>query len=910
MPEMSIAIRSSLLALLMIVALGGRPSAYPDGHATATQPAEPAALTLDVTVVDGRGEPVAGLGADAFRVSIGDTPRSVTGVTFVDLRSPAARESESGSAPPSGRSLYLVIDESSVFAGAERPLIDVGKAVLDRLLPHDRVALVALPGPAPRVEVSSDVARVEAGLGQLAGKRPADLGNFRMGLGEALGLLENDKLLLTAVADRECRVAGPGLAIEGHNSRVSASAARADCIKKLMEDVHQMTRMARTGALAVQRDLLTLLTSLRDVAGPKAVVFVTAGLALEREPAVLDEVGVRAAAADASLHVLMVDAAQASRGARLFAADAVSNRRSLELRLRDLTARTRGTTQIVTARSDGSFDRLARELTAFYRLTVAVDPATIARSAPSAREVRIQVPGRDATVRVRPLFGSGASAPAPAATATPDERLAEALRGSAATLDGLPLQATGYTVVGRSGAPSLLIAGSLGEGTSASTDNAGRLALGFALFDERGRAVRSGAMTPAPGADAARVPFAGMLDDLTEGRYRLRVAVVDERGRVGSVEAPLDLRVTTLGDVVAGDLVLARFEGARTDAVPAASTFDAGEAVAMEIDLSGRGVQAGGLRTEFVVADAGNPAPLWTFDGSIGAAANGVATTSAVVRAGLLPPGRYEARVVIARGAARLGVVSRPFVVRPAPVGGGTEHPAIRSALVDQIASLVPSFSREAAVAPEAVARALARFGATPGRAPDPAAATFLEGVERFRRGELEAAAGRFREALRLRSDFAPAIVYLGACYAVGGRDREAVGAWQTALAMGHDDIELYQWLTPALLRLRESAEAGELIAEALGRWPADATLRRQRLIATLLDGRTAEALATIDTLQTPDAELLFVALSLLNQAAIAGRPIVSAEDDVRRLRAYAAAYRAAGGPHHLLVDRWVASLK
>ena len=58
--------------------------------------------------------------------------------------------------------------------------------------------------------------------------------------------------------------------------------------------------------------------------------------------------------------------------------------------------------------------------------------------------------------------------------------------------------------------------------------------------------------------------------------------------------------------------------------------------------------------------------------------------------------------------------------------------------------------------------------------------ASFLKGLALLGRNELEAAAQEFREALRIADDFLPAAFYLGACYAAGGRDSEAVapGRW------------------------------------------------------------------------------------------------------------------------------------
>jgi tetratricopeptide (TPR) repeat protein len=64
----------------------------------------------------------------------------------------------------------------------------------------------------------------------------------------------------------------------------------------------------------------------------------------------------------------------------------------------------------------------------------------------------------------------------------------------------------------------------------------------------------------------------------------------------------------------------------------------------------------------------------------------------------------------------------------------------------------------------------------------DQLAAAFLRGLELFAKGEINPAATQFSAALRIDPRFAPASFYLGACYAIGGRDKEAMTQWSAAL--------------------------------------------------------------------------------------------------------------------------------
>ena len=90
-----------------------------------------------------------------------------------------------------------------------------------------------------------------------------------------------------------------------------------------------------------------------------------------------------------------------------------------------------------------------------------------------------------------------------------------------------------------------------------------------------------------------------------------------------------------------------------------------------------------------------------------------------------------------------------------------------------------------------------------------------------MRRGDLESAAAAFRTAIKIASDFPPAAVYLGACYAAGGRDREAAGAWQLVLALGQEDAVVYRLTADALLRLGDAAAADDVLKDAVRAFPA-----------------------------------------------------------------------------------------
>jgi len=283
-----------------------------------------------------------------------------------------------------------------------------------------------------------------------------------------------------------------------------------------------------------------------------------------------------------------------------------------------------------------------------------------------------------------------------------------------------------------------------------------------------------------------------------------------------------------------------------------------------------------------------------------------------------------NARVL--EGDRSLGRTSRPFLL---------DRPLAFAAT----GRLVKGFSREDALRPDALAYFLnrmhatetastgetvaaaadalrgARFDAVLSTLPGPSdvlSVAFLKGLALFGQGRLDPAAEQFRIALRISNDFLPAAFYLGACYAAGGRDREAVGAWQTSLVTESDSRIIYEVLADALLRLNDGGQAEAIIGEARERWPEDDLFTFRLAAAKVLLNRRAEALGMLETYieRHPDeSEALFLALRLLYEAHDSGKRLKSAAEDRALAAKYGAMYAAAGGPNGPLVARWVGAM-
>lgn len=254
---------------------------------------------------------------------------------------------------------------------------------------------------------------------------------------------------------------------------------------------------------------------------------------------------------------------------------------------------------------------------------------------------------------------------------------------------------------------------------------------------------------------------------------------------------------------------------------------------------------------------------------------------------------------------------------------------------------LVRRFKREDALRPEAVGFFVGRLQAAETQAASPAltqaadsakggqfdavlallpkttnpqlSSAFLRGLALFAKGDLEPAAAEFRAALRASNEFLPAAFYLGACYATGGRDCEAVGAWQTSLITENESRIVYDVLADGWLRLNEGVQAESILREAMGQWPGDDSFLPRLAAALAIQQRRPDALDTLAPYlgrRPGDAEAAFLAMRLLYDAHAEGKTIRTGPEDADLATKYAALYREASGPNVVLVDRWAAFVR
>jgi predicted Zn-dependent protease len=250
----------------------------------------------------------------------------------------------------------------------------------------------------------------------------------------------------------------------------------------------------------------------------------------------------------------------------------------------------------------------------------------------------------------------------------------------------------------------------------------------------------------------------------------------------------------------------------------------------------------------------------------------------------------------------RVGVFDPTSVLTPALLG-----PAVARALeLDGAAASEPARSLGA----EVVAGRLDALKDAGGLGGEPSVlSSFLRGLQVYQSGSIEDAANQFRAAVRASPDFLPGVFYLGACYAKGGKIRESIGAWQTALTGDEPRPEVYQMIADAYLRLGDAEEAASLLEEAGSRWPDDSRFAITSALARAANGHPEEALGGLKPwLERPTPDPDAMALSVrLAVASLAGAKDQAAA--VAELRAFAGRFTASGKSLDPLVARWLAYL-
>jgi VWFA-related protein len=903
------------------------------------------AVPLDVVVVDRDGKPVSSLEAANFTVTVDGQPRRVFSSQFLSSSSaggparpataPNAKwdidetferfylgnsKTASREAAPS-RTIMIAIDQSSFSTAAGRNAAVAARGLLDMLHPDDRVGLAVFPPPGPSVRPTRDHERVRLALNQVTGSaEPRPRTNIVLSVTDAVAWQAGGTAGRQQIMERAC----------GMNT--------SDCQGDLDASAGEIAHYAQRQTMIQLQGLINVLRSVDLEGTPSAIVVVSSGMygaGIASQLGVDQEVrslATLAAASRASLYALHLDTGFLERDSMEQAGARGFSTADGDLRvegLRYLAGLSGGTVTRVAGVTDEAFRRVSLELSAYYMLGI--------EGLPSDRDgqrhrIRVRVDRPGTTVRAREELYLAASK-----KLSGDDAVRESLKAPRLERD-LPIQlSTQMMQEPGTSKVRLVISAHIDRDVKAPAS----VRIGYSI---RGAGAGATAATSeienrklsvvGSGVDASLAYVA--TASVTPGRYLLRLSAMDETNKLGSIEQAVDAMLVGGEGVAASDLLILDPGRVVKDAfAPVADGRITGDAVEAFLEVYPHGGQTV-REVAFDISDTPNGPPIVTSkvvpekkDGDRLSAGISIDTRT-------LPPGTYMLNARALDGERMLVRVSRPFRLDKL-VGTGPRAGFAFAAT----GGIVRSFAREDALRSDAVEYFLARLRESDGTGTDrPAVGSaaaalrnarydavveslsaeksdalsvpFLRGLALLGQGKLEPAATELRAALRLSNDFLPAAFYLGACYAAGGHDREAAGAWQTSLISEVDSRIIYEVLADAWLRLKDARRAEMLIAEAQSRWPGDDVFAPRLAAAKVLQEKRSEAFGVLEPYvekHPRDSEPLFLAIRLLYEAYDAGKPVKGAAQDKALAEKFGAMYHDAEGANGPLVARWIGAM-
>jgi VWFA-related protein len=875
-------------------------------------------ITVDVGVIDQTGKPVDDLRPPDFIVKIDGQVRRVASANLVRIDPEAAKKKlaekeetffTTNLTPPEGRQIIFAVDQVNVRPGTLKMLMRTATRFVDRLSPLDQVAFRSYPDPGARVPFTSDRLRVKLAMDSLLGHLQEVLTTSRLNIGvtEAVAIDERrDEQTLLDVTRRECAVARSPEAVE-------------ECKREIASQASDIAYQARQTAETGLRGLLDLLRELALVDGPKTMILLSEGVAINN-PADLDLISMLAGRARVSLNVLIVDEQRGDVSIARTGPTAEADRRRQTSGLQNIASASRGGVFHAVGTAEGVFERLLREISAYYVLGVEQHSGDLEDR---RHRIDVEVQRRGVTVRSPQAFALSAAARPKRSAA---DNLQSALLSPFAVAE-IPLRVTTFAQQdSSSNKVRVTVAADVGQPGPSQAE----YSVAYVLVDRDNKVAANFSRKVTLGDPAhpptEPLPFVSTTS-IDPGVYTLHLAVVDGDGRRGSVIREVSAWKLHDEELATSDLVIASppvaGEGLRMAVEPHLTS----DAVAAFVELyTNTPATLDQLDATFEIADDADAAALARQPAVMRPGpAPGSRVAQAFISTLALPPGRYVTRVAITRNGQRVSLLSRPLVIeRPLTAGGAiTAPPALF------VPSALGTFDRDAVLRPElltpmldglasrspalkgAVTEARAgRYGVAALEAlsaGDQQAAAFLRGVDLFIKGQLDQAAAQLGLAAGPRREFFPAAFYLGAVFASAGRDREAAGTWQLALGTEPRPAIAYTMAADARIRDKAPEAAIDILKPAYERTPMNDEIGRRLAMAYLLTSRYGDALPIVQgylSRHPTDQDFLFAGVLAQYEVVRSGLTLSAADRD--RVRQWAAAYK---GSQSALVEKYLLAM-
>ena len=603
-------------------------------------------VTADVTVVNGDGRPIPGLGADAFDVKVDGGPRRVVWAEFVPHRvtplhaADAAQHFSTNEEAAPGRVVMVAVDQAHIRRVEGLAALRAATAFIDALDPADKVAAAPV-NHAGSIQFSTDHAGVKRYLQGLTGNATTTPTRYNVGLTEAIAISDGSRTRLDQVVRREC---GEAITrIESQQRVAAANGVRDSCPAEIEQEARGIVQQARTDARVSIDALARLVGRLAEIPGPKTLVLLSEGLVAEPQLFDLTSLGAAAQAARVTLYVLQLETPIFEAADTTTSPTMQADRQARGDGLVRLAETARGALFHLVGADPYPFRRILTELSGYY--LVAFEVADRDRDG-RAHHIDVKARARGATVRARPSFTIPA-APAPIA----ESDLVRLLRSSAIATE-LPLRAAAYTFREPQGDRLRVI-------VSAEIDSAapGRdVTIAFVIVEGSGLVVASGSGRTDRGRYSVPVT-------VPAGRYQLKVAAIDESGRQASVARTFSAVLGGSGALRVSDLMLADPSAGEAPLRPAVLRADADRVVAYLEVYAPIGWNSGSSRARFEIADGRGAAVGRAVTAPLQNAGSGRWTVSSELTIGDLAPGSYEVAATVALQGIPEQRLTRPFVV-------------------------------------------------------------------------------------------------------------------------------------------------------------------------------------------------------------------------------------------------------
>jgi len=524
--------------LLLAIALGATSTHLP---AQQTFTSTTSLLTLDVSVLDGDGNPVTGLTPDDFIVTLNKETQPVRTMVFLatqrhdsaetvrmaspgspTMPTPAATDA---SREPDPKLLVILIDDKSIYPTESKGLLVAAERFVDAIPPRDWVGLSSTSGTIT-VNPSLDRAPLMKSLKHTFGwmddpRRQSVLVGPFVGLIDALEADASGANLLSLI-QTQCAIP-PG------TKTLAQLLGENECAHEIDRQVRTNATFARVSSRNQLDTYEAVIKAMASAPGVKQLVILTGGVAVKPSDS-LDFIPVAKAAAAAGVQITML--MEEPQADITVGAAWVKDQRLMLQQAETLAELSGGQLFRVIGQADRFYQRVLTSASAIYRIGVDL-PKTVPPDGTYKMTVTVKRPG------VRVLSSRYAVPPPPPVVRTPDEQIQHAIT-TGEPLYAMPIQMAADVVSARGSSPagirvSIDVPGAMLEPVSGM--------LGVLGPDHLLRTSRHGLSRSGDG----KTFILDLIVPASAGTYELRFAAADASGAVGAVTRTIVVKEPMFG---------------------------------------------------------------------------------------------------------------------------------------------------------------------------------------------------------------------------------------------------------------------------------------------------------------------------------------------------------------------------